>query len=61
MVRRNSAGSLPGVAPGGAVYAHAFAVVGLRDNVHVTDRDYKKFHADARQQPGTTLTPPAPH
>jgi hypothetical protein len=43
------------------VNAHAFAVVGLRDNVHVTDRDYKKFHADAQQQPGTTLTPPAPH
>lgn len=42
--------------------AHAFAVVGVRANIHVTDRDYKKFHAEAQQQAGATVvpTPPAP-
>jgi hypothetical protein len=35
--------------------AHAFAVIGVRANVHVTDDDYKKFHADA-QQSGATVT-----
>jgi hypothetical protein len=40
--------------------AHAFAVVGVRANIHMTDRDYKKFHAEAQQQPGTTVAPSAP-
>lgn len=37
-----------------AVTAHAFGVIGGRDNIQVTDNDYKKFHAEAQQQPGTT-------
>jgi len=43
--------------------ARAFAVMGVRANIHVTDRDYKKFHAEAQQQAGATVvsTPPAPH
>ena len=44
--------------------ARAFAVVGVHANVHVTDRDYQKFHAEAQQQPGATVVPgatPAPH
>lgn len=42
--------------------ARAFAVVGVRANIHVTDRDYRKFHAEAQQQGGATVvsTPPAP-
>ncbi|MGB6132301.1 MAG: hypothetical protein WBG54_11000 [Acidobacteriaceae bacterium] len=35
--------------------AHAFAVLGVRANVRVTDSDYKKFHAEAVQQPGATV------
>lgn len=35
--------------------AHAFAVVGMRANVHVTDDDYRKFHATAQQQSGVTV------
>lgn len=35
--------------------AHAFAVVEVRANVRVTDSDYKKFHAEAVQQPGATV------
>lgn len=35
--------------------ARAFAVVGMRANVHVTDNDYRKFHADAQQQSGVTV------
>lgn len=35
--------------------ARAFAVVGLRANVHVTDDDYRKFHATAQQQSGVTV------
>ncbi len=38
-----------------SVTAHAFAVVGVRANVRVTDSDYKKFHAEAVQQPGATV------
>jgi hypothetical protein len=43
--------------------ARAFALMGIRANIHVTDRDYKKFHAEAQQQAGATVvsTPPAPH
>jgi hypothetical protein len=46
------------------VTARAFAVVGVRANVHVTDRDYEKFHAEAQQQEGATVAPgtsPAQH
>jgi hypothetical protein len=37
--------------------ARAFAVVGVRANIHVTDSDYEKFHADAQQQPGARVVP----
>lgn len=40
------------------VNAHAFAVIGERANIHVTDSDYKKFHAEAVQQAGATVVPP---
>jgi hypothetical protein len=46
------------------VNARAFAVVGVHDNIHVTDRDYEKFHAEAQQQAGATVVPgavPAQH
>jgi hypothetical protein len=39
------------------VNARAFAVLGVRANVHVTDRDYQKFHAEAQQQAGATVVP----
>jgi hypothetical protein len=42
------------------VNARAFAVVGVRANIHVTDRDYEKFHAEAQQQAGATVVPGAP-
>lgn len=37
--------------------AHAFGFIGARAQVHVTDDDYKKFHAEAIQQPGATVVP----
>ncbi len=43
------------------VNAHAFGVIGERANIHVTDNDYKKFEAQAIQQPGATVVPPAAH
>jgi hypothetical protein len=43
-----------------SVTAHAFGVIGGRADIRVTDSDYKKFHAEAQQQPGATLvSPPA--
>jgi hypothetical protein len=46
-----------------SVTAHAFGIIGGRANIHVTDSDYKKFHAEAQQQPGATVVPgsPSPH
>lgn len=41
--------------------AHAFGVFGTRAEVHVTDSDYKKFHAEAVQQPGAKLVPAPQH
>jgi hypothetical protein len=41
--------------------AHAVGVFGIRANIQVTDNDYKKFHADAQQQPGATVAPGTPH
>lgn len=38
--------------------AHAFAVIGARIHVQVTDSDYKKFQAKAIQQAGATVVPP---
>lgn len=40
--------------------AHAIGVFGFRANIQITDNDYRKFHADARQQPGVTVVPPSP-
>ena len=44
---------------GASIYliAHAVGVIGFRANIQVTDNDYKKFHAEAQQQPGATVTP----
>jgi len=43
------------------VIAHAIGVIGWRGDVAVTDNDYKKFHADAAEQPGAAVMPPATH
>jgi hypothetical protein len=40
-----------------SVTAHAFGIIGERANIQVTDNDYKKFHAEAQQQPGATVAP----
>jgi len=40
--------------------AHAFGFIGERAQVHVTDDDYKKFHAEAVQQPGAAVVPSSP-
>jgi hypothetical protein len=40
--------------------AHAIGVIGFRANIQVTDDGYKKFHAEAQQQAGTTVTPGSP-
>ena len=47
---------------GATVYlvAHAIGVFGVRANVQITDDDYRKFHADAQQQPGVTVAPASP-
>jgi hypothetical protein len=34
------------------VVAHAIGIIGYRADIDVTDNDYKKFHAEAAQQPG---------
>ncbi len=36
------------------IVAHAIGIIGWRGDIAVTDNDYKKFHADAEQQPGAT-------
>lgn len=41
------------------VSAHAFGVIGERADVHVTDKDYQRFHAEAVQQAGATVASPA--
>ena len=40
------------------VVAHAIGIIGWRGNITMTDNDYQKFHTDAAQQPGVTLTKP---
>ncbi|MGC2638401.1 MAG: hypothetical protein WA294_14550 [Acidobacteriaceae bacterium] len=40
------------------VSAHAFGVIGERADVHVTDKDYQRFHAEALQQAGATVAAP---
>jgi hypothetical protein len=39
--------------------AHAIGILGFRAQIHMTDDGYKKFHADAQQQAGSTVVPPA--
>ncbi len=41
--------------------AHAFGFFGERATVHVTDNDYRKFHAQAIQLPGAAVVPSNPH
>jgi hypothetical protein len=41
--------------------AHALGVFGARIDVHIAESDYKKFHAEAIQQPGATVVPPGTH
>lgn len=41
------------------VVAHAIGVFGVRANIHMTVSDYKRFHAEARQQAGATVSPSA--
>jgi hypothetical protein len=40
------------------IIAHAIGILGWRGDIAITDNDYKKFHADAEQQPGATVTTP---
>ena len=40
--------------------AHAIGILGFRAQIHMTDDGYRKFHAEAQQQPGATVVPPAP-
>lgn len=40
------------------VVAHAIGILGYRADINVTDSDYKKFHAEAVQQPGAKQTHP---
>src|SRR5215470_2825520 len=40
------------------VVAHAIGIIGWRGDITMTDNDYQKFHTDAAQQPGVTLTKP---
>jgi hypothetical protein len=40
--------------------AHAIGVFGFRADIQIIDNDYRRFHADARQQPGVTVLPPSP-
>jgi hypothetical protein len=39
--------------------AHAIGIIGYRADINVTDNDYKKFHAEAEQQPGAKPVPSA--
>lgn len=39
--------------------AHAIGVIGFRADIEVTDDGYRKFHAEAQQQTGTTVAPGA--
>lgn len=39
--------------------ARAFAVVGVRANIHVIDSDYERFHAEAVTQAGAKVVTPA--
>ncbi|HEX3986849.1 MAG TPA: hypothetical protein VHX13_09600 [Acidobacteriaceae bacterium] len=40
--------------------AHAIGILGFRAQIHMTDDGYKKFHAQAQQEPGNTVVPSAP-
>ncbi|MFZ0631293.1 MAG: hypothetical protein WA399_04730 [Acidobacteriaceae bacterium] len=40
--------------------AHAIGILGFRAQIHMTDDGYRKFHAEAQQQSGSTVAQPAP-
>ncbi len=44
-----------------SVTAHAFGIIGERASIHVADNDYKKFHAEAQQEAGATVSAPPSH
>jgi hypothetical protein len=39
--------------------AHAIGILGFRAQIHMTDDDYRKFHAEAHEQAGSTVVPPS--
>lgn len=39
--------------------AHAIGIFGFRADIQVIDNDYRRFHADAQQQPGVTVVAPS--
>lgn len=41
------------------ISAHAFGVFGAHARIRVTDSEYRKFHAEAVQQPGAAVVQPA--
>jgi hypothetical protein len=41
------------------VVAHAIGIIGFRADIAVIDSDYQKFHAEAQQQAGAKVAPPA--
>jgi hypothetical protein len=41
------------------ITARMLLLKGLKQNIHVENDTYQKFHADAQQQPGVTLASPA--
>lgn len=42
-----------------SLVAHAIGILGIRQQIDITDDSYRKFHADAQQQ-GATVVPPQP-
>lgn len=42
------------------IVAHTVGIFAFRADIQVTDNDYKKFHAEAQQQPGATVVPATP-
>lgn len=48
---------------GGEVHlgARVMLLKGYRQNIHIKNSDYQKFHAEAVMQPGVTVVSPQPH
>lgn len=42
-----------------SLIGHAIGLFGFRADVQVADTDYRRFHAEAQQQPGVTVAPTA--